>query len=83
MNSDAGDRNVCNEKVFNGLFQAFSKDLHDFLHYKFGEANNPQDIVQVAFEKLWKNCSKVLPEKAKAFIYTVANNEMLNSLSRK
>lgn len=83
MNSNAEAKNVCNEKVFNGIFQTFSKDLHDFLHYKYGEANNPQDIVQIAFEKLWKNCSKVLPEKAKSFIYTVANNEMLNSLSRK
>lgn len=83
MNSNAEAKNVCNEKVFNAIFQTFSKDLHDFLHYKYGEANNPQDIVQIAFEKLWKNCSKVLPEKAKSFIFTVANNEMLNSLSRK
>ena len=76
-------RNVCSEKIFNGLFESLSEDLHDFLHYKYGEANNPQDIVQAAFEKLWRNCKDVLPEKAKSFIYTVANNEMLNSLSRK
>ena len=76
-------KDVCKEEVFNGLFKQLSNDLHDFLHYKYGEANNPQDIVQVAFEKLWRNCKKVLPGKAKSFIYTVANNEMLNALSRK
>lgn len=76
-------RNICNEKFFNDLFKTFSKDLHDFLHYKYGESNSPQDIVQVAFEKLWRNCKNVLPHKAKSFLFTVANNEMLNSISRK
>ncbi|MFA8433102.1 MAG: RNA polymerase sigma factor [Marinifilaceae bacterium] len=74
---------ICKEKVFNGIFKSHAKDLHDFLYYKYGAGNNPQDIVQAAFEKLWKNCKNVLPEKAKSFLYTVANNEMLNSISRK
>ncbi len=83
MKNKTDKDNVCHEKVFNDLFRSLSKDLHNFLYYKFGERNNPQDIVQIAFEKLWKNCKNVLPEKSKSFIYTVANNEMLNSISRK
>lgn len=75
--------NICKEKVFNGIFKSYSKDLHDFLYYKYGASNNPQDTVQVAFEKLWKNCKNVLPEKAKSFLYTVANNEMLNCIARR
>lgn len=74
---------MCYEKIFNDLFKSHSKDLHDFLYYKYGSANNPGDIVQVAFEKLWKNCKEILPEKARSFLFTVANNEMLNSISRK
>jgi RNA polymerase sigma factor (sigma-70 family) len=83
MNENKKFKNICKEKVFNDIFKSISKNLHDFLYYKYGESNNPQDIVQIAFEKLWKNCKNVLPEKAKSFIYTVANNEMLNSISRK
>lgn len=83
MKDKKGSKNICNEKTFVSLFKVHSKDLHDFLYYKYGEENNPMDIVQVAFEKLWKNCKNVLPEKAKSFLYTVANNEMLNSISRK
>ncbi len=74
---------TCKETVFNELFKSYSKDLFNFLYYKYGENNNPQDIVQIAFEKLWINCKDVSPEKAKSFLFTVANNEMLNSLSRK
>ncbi len=75
--------NVCSEKVYRQIFQSVSRDLYNFLYYKYGEDNDPEDIVQSAFEKLWKNCKQVLPEKAKSFVYTVANNEMLNSISRK
>ncbi len=74
---------VCKEKVFKDLFMAYSKDLHDFLYYKFGENSAPQDIVQIAFQKLWENCADVSPEKAKSYLFTVANNEMLNAISRR
>jgi RNA polymerase sigma factor (sigma-70 family) len=74
---------VCGEILFNKLFKAHSKDLHDFLYYKFGKENNPMDLVQEAFLKLWNNCHKVTAEKAKSFLFTVANNQMLNELSKK
>lgn len=81
--NDIEKNNICKEKVFNGLFKSYAKGLHDFLYYKYGAGNHPDDIVQIAFEKLWKNCKNVLPEKAKSFLYTVANNQMLNSIARK
>lgn len=49
------------------------------LYYKYGEQLNPQDKVQEAFIKLWQNCAKVPPSKAKSFVYTTANNLMLNA----
>jgi len=75
--------NICEETLFNKLFKTHSKDLHDFLYYKFGKENNPKDLVQEAFLKLWNNCHKVTAEKAKSFLFTVANNQMLNELSKK
>jgi RNA polymerase sigma factor (sigma-70 family) len=74
---------VCDENVFQGIFEANSKDLYRFLYYKYGQDNNPQDLVQDAFIKLWNNCKQVLPEKARAFLFTVANNQMLNELAKK
>ena len=83
VNNKPNPNNVCKEKIFNEIFKSHAKDLHDFLYYKYGEDNSPQDIVQVAFEKLWKNCRNIPPGKAKSFLFTVANNEMINSISRK
>lgn len=82
MKEESADT-VCREKLFNELFKKHSKDLHDFLYYKYGKENNPKDLVQEAFIKLWNNCHKVIPEKARSFLFTVANNQMLNELSKK
>lgn len=71
--------NICEEALFSSIFSKHAKDLHDFLYYKFGESLNPQDKVQEAFIKLWENCAKVTPAKAKSFLFTVANNLALNA----
>ena len=70
--------NICNEALFSKVFSKYAEDLHNFLYYKFGDHFNPKDKVQEAFIKLWQNCKKVSPDKAKSYLYTVANNLMLN-----
>lgn len=74
---------VCEEQTFKYLFEKHATELHDFLYYKYGVQNNPRDLVQEAFAKLWDNCKKVSVEKARSFLFTVANNQMLNTISRK
>ncbi len=71
-------KDICNETLFNSIFKKYAKDLHDFLYYKFGEHLDPKDKTQEAFIKLWENCAKVTPEKAKSYVFTIGNNLMLN-----
>tara|TARA_R110000850_G_scaffold241496_1_gene366112 strand:- start:33751 stop:34269 length:519 start_codon:yes stop_codon:yes gene_type:complete len=70
--------NICEEALFSRLYEKFSKDLHNFIYYKYGEHLNPKDKVQEAFIKLWENCDKIAPDKAKSFLFSVANNLTLN-----
>ena len=57
MNSTkALHEDCCNTSVFDSLHNKYAKDLHDFIYYKYGEQNNPKDVVQTAFLKLWENC---------------------------
>ncbi|MBT8273267.1 MAG: RNA polymerase sigma factor [Bacteroidia bacterium] len=72
------NENICEETLFASIFNKHAKDLNNFLYYKFGEALNPADKVQEAFIKLWENCAKVTPSKAKSYVFTIANNLMLN-----
>ena len=71
---------VCEPSVFERLYNSLSKDVHNFLYYKFGATADPADNTQEAFIKLWENCKKVPPEKAKAFLFTTASNLMLNAI---
>ena len=76
-------KNICDEQQFNEIFRKHAKELHDFLYYKYGGENNPKDLVQEAFLKLWNNCHKITHEKARSFLFTVANRQMLNEISKK
>jgi RNA polymerase sigma-70 factor (ECF subfamily) len=74
------NNSVCDEKLFSSIYNKYIQDLNDFLYYKYGELLDPSDKAQEAFIKLWKNCKKVAPDKAKSFLFTVANNLMLNEV---
>ena len=72
--------NVCEQQVFEALFKDHSKTIFNYIYYKFGNEEKAYDAVQEAFLKLWENCAKVAPEKARSYVYTVANNLYLNVL---
>jgi len=71
-------KNLCTEKIFAKVFERHAKDLHDFLYYKYGQSEDLNDVVQETFIKLWDQCKKVSFEKARAFLFKVAKNNMLN-----
>lgn len=72
--------NVCEEKLFSELFKQHSKNLHDFIYYKYGSHIDAKDKVQEAFVKLWENCQNIPLDKVKSFLFTVANNNSLNQI---
>jgi len=71
---------ICEESMFSSIFKKYSKSLHNFLYYKYGKQVNVEDNVQDAFIKLWDKCKDVPVDKAKSFLFTVANNSVLNVL---
>jgi len=72
---------VCEEMVFSDFFRSNAKTLRNYLFYKFGNEEQANDISQEAFVKLWENCADVPLEKAKSFIFKVANNATLNQIA--
>ncbi|OYU83382.1 MAG: RNA polymerase subunit sigma-70 [Flavobacterium sp. BFFFF2] len=72
---------ICEELTFNAFFKAHIKTLRNYLFFKFGNQDKAEDMAQEAFIALWNNCHKVSPEKAKSFLYTVANNTALNDVT--
>jgi len=75
------EKNVCEEMVFDEVYRTHSQSLRNFMFFKTGNDPKSFDLVQEAFIKLWENCAKVAPEKAKSFLFTVANNLFLNTVA--
>jgi len=72
--------NTCEESVFSAIYEKYSTDLYQYLYYKFGNQVDINDKIQEAFIKLWDNCKKVAPGKARAFLFRVGKNMMLNEI---
>lgn len=75
------DQNVCKDEVYHDLFKSLAKPIRNFLVYKGSDVEEANDIVQDTFIKLWENCKKVLPEKAKSYLYTLAGNAFKNEMA--
>ncbi len=79
--SNSEKNNVCEEQVFANLFHTLAKPIRNFLIFKGSDEEGADDIVQETFTKLWENCKKVLPEKAKSYLYTLASNSLKNEFA--
>ena len=74
---------LCDEKTYELFFKTHSKVFRNYIYYKCGDIQQAEDIVQDTFIKLWKNCAKVAFEKAKSYVFTLANNAFLNEVAHK
>ena len=52
------------------------------MYSKYRDLEKSNDMAQEAFLTLWKNCGKVLPQMAKAYVFKVAQNQMLKSIDK-
>lgn len=79
----AKPNDICEQVVFKELFWTYARPLRNFLYYKCGDAALAEDLVQEAFLRMWKVCQKVTYDKAKAFLFRVANNLFLDEVKHR
>jgi RNA polymerase sigma-70 factor (family 1) len=79
MQEEATD--VCEENTFGRIHKDHNVVLANFLYYKVGDMDRARDIAQEAFIRLWNHCKKVTIEKAKSFLFTVANRLFLDEVA--
>ncbi|MDO3694021.1 RNA polymerase sigma-70 factor [Wenyingzhuangia sp. chi5] len=72
---------VCEAKIYESIYKKYSKSLYNFMYFKCGDPDRANDLVQESFIKLWNNCAKVIYEKAKSYLYTIANHQFLNEVA--
>lgn len=76
------EQNSCAESTYERLFRTVAPLLRNFLVFKYKDVARSEDMVQEAFLTLWKNCEKVMPDMAKAYLFRVAQNQMLKLVDK-
>lgn len=70
------------EREYNQCVNQYADNVYRFIVKNFRHEEDARDIVQTAFEKLWRNREAVENEKSKSYLFTVAYNQMIDHIRK-
>jgi RNA polymerase sigma-70 factor (ECF subfamily) len=70
------------EKEYNQCVTEHADHVYRFIVKNLRHEEDARDVVQTAFEKLWRNRDEVEAEKSKSYLFTIAYNSMIDHLRK-
>ena len=70
------------EKEYNNCVTLHADGVYRFIVKNLRHEEDARDVVQTAFEKLWRNRADVDAEKSKSYLFTIAYNGMIDHLRK-
>ena len=70
------------EKEYNDCVNLYADNVYRFIVKNLKHEEDARDIVQTAFEKMWRNREVVETEKSKSYLFTVAYNQMIDHIRK-
>ena len=70
------------EKEFNECVTNYADNVYRFILKNLRHEEDARDVVQTAFEKLWKNRAEVEAGKSKSYLFTIAYHQMIDHLRK-
>ncbi|HEV7334031.1 MAG TPA: RNA polymerase sigma factor [Flavisolibacter sp.] len=70
------------EKEYNDCVNLYADGVYRFIVKNLRHEEDARDVVQSAFEKLWRARAEVDNSKCKSFLFTVAYNGMIDHLRK-
>ncbi len=70
------------EKEYNQCVSQYADNVYRFIVKNLRHEEDARDIVQTAFEKLWRNREVVEAMKSKSYLFTVAYNQMIDHIRK-
>ncbi len=70
------------DKEYNECVTLYADNVYRFIVKNLRHEEDARDVVQTAYEKLWRNRDMVEYAKSKSYLFTVAYNQMIDHLRK-
>jgi RNA polymerase sigma factor (sigma-70 family) len=70
------------ERDYNECVTTNADKVYRFILKNLRHEEDARDIVQTAFERLWRNRKEVNAEKSKSYLFTIAYHQMIDHLRK-
>lgn len=70
------------EKEYNDCVGTYADNVYRFILKNLRHEEDARDVVQTAFEKMWRNREEVDAAKCKSYLFTVAYHQMIDHIRK-
>lgn len=70
------------EREYNHCVDQYADHVYRFIVKNLKHEEDARDVVQTAFEKLWRNREEVDTERSKSYLFTIAYNQMIDHIRK-
>ncbi len=70
------------EKEYNECVRNYADNVFRFIVKNLRHEEDARDVVQTAFEKLWRNRNEVENGKSKSYLFTIAYHQMIDHIRK-
>ena len=70
------------DREYNDCVTLYADNVYRFILKNLRQEEDARDVVQSAFEKLWKNREGVEAVKSKSYLFTIAYHQMIDHLRK-
>ncbi len=70
------------EREYNECVNTYADNVYRFIVKNLKHEEDARDVVQTAFEKMWRNRDEVDAAKCKSYLFTVAYHQMIDHIRK-
>jgi len=70
------------EREYNECVKTYADNVYRFILKNLRHEEDAKDVVQTAFEKMWRNREEIDPVKCKSYLFTVAYHQMIDHIRK-
>lgn len=75
-------RTSMTEREYNDCVTTYADNVYRFIVKNLRHEEDARDVVQTAFEKMWRHRDEVDAQKSKSYLFTVAYHQMIDHIRK-